>query len=193
MPGMDLDATIFRAINDGLSCGALTAVTPFVSELGAYAIIVIIIAILAKSDRSPWRTAIAVAASAILASALCYALKKLVHAPRPSDLLPDVHLITTLGAGVLHTRSWPSGHTTLAFALVVPFVLARPRTVPLLIFPGMVAFSRIYVGAHFPSDVIAGALLGTLSGVLARSAIDAPKPIEIAAPAPVAAPAEEPK
>jgi undecaprenyl-diphosphatase len=65
-----------------------------------------------------------------------------------------------------HSHSFPSGHATTSFACAAVLALALPRLrVPLALLAAAVAWSRVYVGVHFPLDVLAGAVLGTALGV----------------------------
>jgi len=75
--------------------------------------------------------------------------------------------------------SFPSGHATVSFACATTLALAVPRlTWPLFALATLISFSRVYVGVHYPFDVLAGAALGvaiaialrTLAAVLRRSA-----------------------
>jgi membrane-associated phospholipid phosphatase len=68
-------------------------------------------------------------------------------------------------------RSFPSGHTAQAFFLMTllshRFQLGIPVTVALYAIAVLVGFTRMYLGAHYPRDVVAGAVLGSVWGVLA--------------------------
>ncbi|MCM3569036.1 phosphatase PAP2 family protein [Neobacillus mesonae] len=65
----------------------------------------------------------------------------------------------------LKDHSFPSGHTTAVFAILTPYILFIPHISIILILIGLsVGISRIYLGLHYPSDVMAGALLGICAG-----------------------------
>jgi undecaprenyl-diphosphatase len=82
---------------------------------------------------------------------------------RPHQVFPQINT----NRRPLQDPSFPSGHTTAAFALLTPWMLANPMLIPLLLPIGIgVALSRIYFGLHFPSDTIAGALLGCSTALL---------------------------
>jgi undecaprenyl-diphosphatase len=85
-------------------------------------------------------------------------IKEATHRPRPFQAIPDVD--TLVGATVSH--SLPSGHATTSFAGAVVLTYLLPRAAPaLFLLATAIAFSRIYVGVHYPSDVLLGAALGT--------------------------------
>lgn len=71
-------------------------------------------------------------------------------------------------------QSFPSGHATTAFAVCFAVSFIAPRGLPwMLAFAAAVGLSRIVVGAHYPTDVIAGALVGTLGAYAVRNAFAA--------------------
>src|SRR5574343_24807 len=96
---------------------------------------------------------------ALLAGAISRGFKTAVPLPRPAAVL-DAAQITIIGAK-LTAHSFPSGHTVSAFSFVVPWLaLLGWRAAPIVVLAALAGFSRIAVGAHWPVDVLAGALIG---------------------------------
>jgi len=123
------------------------------------------LALLATSHRllTPlgWR----LGAAAGLATALSQALKRTLTRARP-----DVAIQGFVPVAANPDRfSFPSGHTTAAFAVAAAFAGAPYGLGPVAALLALgIATSRVYLGAHYPLDVGAGALLGTLAGLAAR-------------------------
>ncbi len=83
-------------------------------------------------------------------------IKRSVKRIRPYLSLPDV----MLHGHPFEDHSFPSGHSTAIFSITIPFMLHFPGAIVML-FPisVLVAYSRVVLGVHYPSDVMAGALL----------------------------------
>ena len=112
------------------------------------------------------------AVSYLAAEGLSSLLKGVFDRPRPSVVDPAVHPLVA----VPHNGSMPSTHATSAFAAAVAVGLVHPRLRwPLVALAALIAFSRVWLGVHYPTDVIAGAALGAaIALVLSRLSIRVP-------------------
>lgn len=169
------DRELFYAINHGLHHPLLNPVMWLMTSLGLGWVQLLLLA--AVSGYLAWRRVpVAVFRGVFLSGLLTFigsgllaqAIKRNVPRLRPSNL-PDA--IVAPDERIFH-NSFPSGHTTTAFALAMWVFLLTHRTryrwwgYSALVLAGLVGLSRIYRGVHYPSDVLAGALLGVLWGAL---------------------------
>ncbi len=104
-----------------------------------------------------------VVAAVLVGDLTAFGLRHVIGRPRPwrRYALPEplVH--------APNDPSFPSGHTTMAFAGATVLTYFRPRLAPVFfLLAAAIGFSRVYVGVHYPLDVLGGAALGCLVGLL---------------------------
>lgn len=147
--------------------GLWTEVAVKVSALSATPTVIasgLAIGMLALAVTHSWRPALLVAVATIGQTVIYFAVSRLVDRPRPD--VPD------LTAGLPAAASWPSGHVAAAVALYGSLAavllryastrLGRASVVLAVAVSLAVAASRVFVAAHYPSDVLAGLLIGVL-------------------------------
>jgi undecaprenyl-diphosphatase len=161
--------------------GLLDPLFQGLSLIGSFGVVWLLLAaaISGFSWSRPWLWT-RVAAAILLAESISAALKEGLERDRPPVSNPDPEPL-------LHTPStfsFPSGHATVSFACATVLALAVPRLRwPLYALAAAIAWSRVYVGVHYPGDVLAGAVLGVaiatalrmLAGALRRSGPPLPR------------------
>ena len=131
-------------------------------------------AIVASLVTGQLRPALAVATAVLLGWVAAKLVKEAVERGRPGDLLDGVHVRES---GV-HGYGYVSGHSAIAFAAataLTPLLPGRWRYVPFVL-AVVVGSARIYYGAHLPLDVVGGAGLGILCGLVATAAFGTGRP-----------------
>lgn len=163
--------------------GAVGGPLRVVMQLGTLAVALVVVVLVARATwaRGPAPT-LAVLVAVAIAFRLDNVLKDVIDRPRPPDALTGLDVREAIdGFG------FPSGHTTMAFAVAAALhpLLARARRWALWVLATLVGVARMYVGVHWPADVAGGAALGTAIGSAAWLAVtwiagrgDAPAPID---------------
>jgi membrane-associated phospholipid phosphatase len=119
---------------------------------------------LKKKDKEQVIKGITIGSGILLASIVSTSLKYSIKRPRPFETYPDIDKATYAGS-----PSFPSGHTSDAFSTATGFSLAYPKwyvIAPSYTWACAVGYSRMHLGVHYPSDVLAGAIIGSLSAYL---------------------------
>lgn len=159
---------IFYLINIGLENGFLNFIMPIITNFGSILAWGIICGLLylfggAKAKK----VAILGLIALLISNAAVYLLKPIIAEPRPFLALGNVHQLIP----ETEIYSFPSGHTTSSFSVATLIGLKYRLKLkkknfrliyPLIAFAAVIGFSRIYVGVHYPLDVVFGALIGIL-------------------------------
>lgn len=156
------DIDLLRAIHQSHS--GLHSYSAFISKTTKASTVAVpltmaTVALIGKND-DLLKDAIYVGASIGLNTALTYTLKYSFDRERPYLTYPDLNVDTKYYE---NSGSFPSGHTSIAFSTATALSLKYPRwyiIAPAYLWAGSVAYSRLNLGVHYPTDVLAGAVLG---------------------------------
>ena len=164
------DLALFRAIHLGLHHPALDPIMMALTDPGRWKIPLLVLAVaLFLTRRARGALALLVLALTLTVSDQVSArvIKPIVKRPRPSVVVADSHPLF----GVRRSYAFPSVHA-VNFSAAVPIVATvfPAATIPAAAVAALVCFSRVYVGDHWPSDVLAGIVLGLGLGLLGRKA-----------------------
>ena len=162
----DFDKTLFRFINGRCTADFLDGVMFAFSVIG-YGIVFSVTGLLlialgfrlgnVRLRRAGYAGLIAIAGAGVVTALL----KRIWERPRPLLTMTDVR---TAGEHFL-ANSFPSGHTASAFAFALAVSAVYPKTRPyLLTLAFVIGLSRIYLGSHFPVDVVFGGVFGAIVG-----------------------------
>jgi undecaprenyl-diphosphatase len=157
------DETLYRFLNQVPSgvAALLTPLSRLFLPLGITVVVLAASVFCVAWTRSFWPIAFC-AASAAVAWLGANLAKSLVERPRPYEVVAGA----VLRQQHAHGTSFPSSHAAIAFAValtVTPFLPHRGAVIA-LVYASLVAWSRVYLGVHYPLDVIGGAGIGLIVG-----------------------------
>lgn len=130
------------------------------------------------------RPALRLAASEAGALGVVYALKSVFRRPRPYRTIPEIRPrdLHHTGDDPFDPYSFPSGHAATSFAIATSLTMSDRRwAVPSLAWAAAVSVSRVWHGVHYPSDVLAGAVVGAGSALVVYALLPTDGGVEAAA------------
>ena len=143
----------------------LDKILAFITSLGNAGIIWIVLAVVLLILPKTRKTGIIVAAALLMDLILCNLIvKNLVARVRPYDVNTAIAILIKKPLDF----SFPSGHTAASFAAMTALFLAKMKKawIAALVLAVLIAFSRLYFYVHYPTDVLGGAVVGILSGII---------------------------
>ena len=121
-----------------------------------------------EKDQELKQKGLMIGASFIVTTVIATTLKHTINRARPFETYPDIQKLAASGSS-----SFPSGHTSDAFSTATSLSLAFPKwyvIAPSYTYATLVGYSRMHLGVHYPSDVLAGAIIGAGSAFLCYKA-----------------------
>lgn len=151
---------------------SLTPIVKVFTHLGDVGIMWIVIAVLLMFFKRTRKYGLLMFASLVLTYLVNnLLLKDLIDRARPYEMLDNVQRLI----GKQHDASFPSGHSASSFAAAMCIYLNGPKKygIPALLLALLIALSRLYVGVHYPGDIVTGAIIGSLMAWLVYKVYDA--------------------
>ena len=170
----ELDLSILDWIQAHLRCGVLDHIVPVITMLGEAGWIWILLAVVLLARKNTRKLGTAVAIALVLDLILCnLLLKPIIARPRPFTFRPELTLLVKAPRDF----SFPSGHTAASFAAASALLFSKAKGWgPAMVLAALIALSRLYLYVHYPTDVLAGVVVGVLCGffgaILAKNATE---------------------
>lgn len=167
---LEIESAILLWIQNSLRCGLLTPLMRAITTLGNGGAFWTALTVLLLIFRRTRRIGVYCAASMLLTLLvvnLC--IKPLAARTRPYELIQGLEILVSRP----HDYSFPSGHSANSLSCAWTLFRLAPKKygVPALVLAVLIALSRLYVGVHFPTDVLAGAAIGVLLSELTLRAL----------------------
>jgi len=159
------DISLFKIINEDLHYAPLDKFFQLASTYGrSYVWVPVVLFAWVMGGKRHKKGALTMALAFLIVIAVGETLKIVYYRPRPFELVSSAIVLVRKPLD----SSFPSGHAMIVFAgATISIIFFRKRySLPLLLEAFIVSYSRIYVGVHYPSDVLAGAALGSAISLL---------------------------
>ena len=161
---LSFDLPILDWIQTHLQSGFLDFIMPIITIFGDAGIFWIAWAVLLLLFPKTRKTGLGMGIALLLGVVICnIILKPAVARPRPYDMQEELGVMIKLLVERQHDFSFPSGHTIASFESCTVLMLGNKKLgIPATILAILIAFSRLYLYVHYPTDVIVSVILGTL-------------------------------
>ena len=158
----NLDVVLFYFVNLNLQNQFFNVLMPIITNIGLYFFWFAVCAVLAIFGGEKGRNvALILLIGILIGHFISDYLKYVFLRPRPFMTLTGVHLLANAT-----NYSFPSGHTTEAFIGCIIIGKKYGNLLLFILLAVLIAFSRVYIGVHYPGDVLAGAMLGVGISIL---------------------------
>lgn len=168
---LSIDGGLLLLIQEYARTPLLDKIMVFITSLGNGGMIWIAATILLLIPKKTRKVGI-MSGVALLGSLIInnHIIKNIVQRPRPFVTFTDLQILIPTPSEF----SFPSGHTASSFAAAGVFYSNLPKKfgVPAVILAGLIGLSRLYVGVHYPTDVIAGIVMGILLSFMAERLVN---------------------
>lgn len=161
-----IDVAVFRFINGTLANPVTDKLMPFITDVTHWYLVYVLLWFIILFKGGKYRIGLAIGMILLVTvsdQVSSNLLKNLFERPRPCKVLENVHLLVTC----TDAYSFPSSHAVNNFAAAMFFTFFY-RNLKWILFSvaTLMALSRIFVGVHYPSDIVGGAIIGVLIGYL---------------------------
>ena len=172
---ISFDLPVLEWIQAHLQCGFLDKTMPIITLFGDGGIFWIAVAVVLLVFPKYRKVGFSMGAALILGVLVCnVTMKPLIARIRPYDLQETLGNHINLLISVQHDYSFPSGHTIASFeACVVLLIKDKRMGIPATILACLIAFSRLYLYVHYPTDVIFSVFAGILFAFLGCAIVNA--------------------
>ena len=160
-----MDGQILLWLQDNLRNPILDSIFVFITTLGNAGIIWALIAIILLIVKATRKAGVCCITAGLAILILNEGLiKHLINRARPFTQVEGLTILIKAPG----SSSFPSGHTATSFAATTVMLLMLPKkySIPALILASSIAFSRLYVGVHYPTDVLGGLIMGVIYGLI---------------------------
>lgn len=161
------DRKLFYLLNTNIKCRILDKLMIYITQLGGVIFtgsLTLAMIAFGKSSLRHLGFEILIALSAT--TLVVQIIKKIVSRERPYNILKDINTFNL----ELHDYSFPSGHTAAIFCIAtILYLNIHQLMIPVMLVALLVGISRIYLAVHYPSDVLVGFIVGSITSVLTHS------------------------